>query len=207
MITKTRANKTFTASLHSPTHALLLASKSNYQNLLEGNHLPGISYPDSLSTGLTSKRTSHKVAEQGRRNRINDALKEMQALIPASSGARAEELMTNGGGGDDDSQEAKEKDRDAAVKSNSSKAATVESANRYIRVLKETDAAQKAAIAELQKAVDEMRARLGEGKKTEEEAPAEAVGGGAEEKVTSPDAMSDAEDLAEKTPVAAEAVK
>ena len=131
----------------------------------------------------------------------------MQALIPASSGARAEELMTNGGGGDDDSQEAKEKDRDAAVKSNSSKAATVESANRYIRVLKETDAAQKAAIAELQKAVDEMRARLGEGKKTEEEAPAEAVGGGAEEKVTSPDAMSDAEDLAEKTPVAAEAVK
>jgi hypothetical protein len=211
LVTKPRANKSFTASLHSPTHALLLASKSNYQNLLEGNHLPGISYPDSLSTGLTSKRTSHKVAEQGRRNRINDALKEMQALIPASSGARAEELMTNGGGGDDDSQEAKEKDRDAAVKSNSSKAATVESANRYIRVLKETDAAQKAAIAELQKAVDEMRARLGEGKKNEDEIPAKsvekAVEGGAEEKVASPDAMSDTEDSAEKAPVAAEAVK
>jgi hypothetical protein len=213
LIIKTRANKIFAASLHSPTHALLLASKSNYQNLLEGNHLPGISYPDSLSTGLTSKRTSHKVAEQGRRNRINDALKEMQALIPASSGARAEELMTNGGGGDDDSQEAKEKDRDAAVKSNSSKAATVESANRYIRVLKETDAAQKAAIAELQKAVDEMRARLGEGKKADVEVSAEAaeaaeaVAGGAEEKVASPDAMSDTEDSTEKVPVAAEAVK
>src|SRR5690606_1394565 len=40
--------------------ALLLASKSNYQNLLEGNHLPGVSYPEELSTGLTSKRTSHK---------------------------------------------------------------------------------------------------------------------------------------------------
>jgi hypothetical protein len=137
----------------------------------------------------------------------------MQALIPASSGARAEELMTNGGGGDDDSQEAKEKDRDAAVKSNSSKAATVESANRYIRVLKETDAAQKAAIAELQKAVDEMRARLGEGKKAEVEVPAEAAEaaeaaeGGGEEKVASPDAMSDTEDSAEKAPVAAEAVK
>jgi hypothetical protein len=96
--------------LHSPTHALLLASKSNYRNLLEGNHVLGISYPDSLSTGLTSKRTSHKVAKQGRRNRINDALKEMRALIPASSGARAEKLMTKGGGGDDDSQETKEKD-------------------------------------------------------------------------------------------------
>jgi hypothetical protein len=204
-----RANKILAANLHSPTHALLLASKSNYQNLLEGNHLPGISYPDSLSTGLTSKRTSHKVAEQGRRNRINDALKEMQALIPASSGARAEELMTNGGGGDDDSQEAKEKDRDAAVKSNSSKAATVESANRYIRVLKETDAAHKATIAELQKAVEEMRARLGEEKKAEVEVPAEvaeAVAGSAEEKVASPDAMSDAEDSTEKVLVAAEAV-
>jgi hypothetical protein len=130
----------------------------------------------------------------------------MQALIPASSGARAEELMTIGGG-DDDSQEAKEKDRDAAVKSNSSKAATVESANRYIRVLKETDAAQKAAIAELQKAVDEMRVRLGEGKKTEDEVTAGAVEEGAKEKVASPEAMSDAEDTAEKAPVAAEAVK
>jgi len=129
----------------------------------------------------------------------------MQALIPASSGARAEELMTVGGG-DDDSQEAKEKDRDAAVKSNSSKAATVESANRYIRVLKDTDAAQKAAIAELQKAVDEMRAKLGEGKKAEEGEEVFAEGG-AEETAASPEAMSNAEDSAEKVPVAAEAVK
>lgn len=164
-------------SLNSPTHALLLASKSNYQNLLEGNHLPGISYPDSLSTGLTSKRTSHKVAEQGRRNRINDALKEMQALIPASSGARAEELMT-ADAGDDDSQEAKEKDRDAAVKSNSSKAATVESANRYIRVLKESDAAQKNAIAELRKELDEIRQKMGV--KAEEKTDEPAVDGAKE---------------------------
>jgi len=123
----------------------------------------------------------------------------MQALIPASSGARAEELMTNGGG-EDDSPEGKEKDRDAAVKSNSSKAATVESANRYIRVLKETDAAQKAAIAELQKAVDEMRMRLGEKPDPVEEKPA-AEGGAAKSAVTSPQAMEEKED-----PVAAEAI-
>ncbi|GAB7330837.1 hypothetical protein MBLNU13_g02376t1 [Cladosporium sp. NU13] len=192
-------------NLHSPTHALLLASKSNYQNLLEGNHLPGISYPDSLSTGLTSKRTSHKVAEQGRRNRINDALKEMQSLIPASSGARAEELMTNGGG-EDDSPEGKEKDRDAAVKSNSSKAATVESANRYIRVLKETDAAQKAAIAELQKAVDEMRVRLGEKVEPVEEKAA-AEGGAAKSVAASPQAMDEAEDTTAAEVIATDAVK
>lgn len=201
-----KANSVAIANLHSPNHALILASKSNYQNILEGNHLPGISYPDSLSTGLTSKRTSHKVAEQGRRNRINDALKEMQALIPASSGARAEELMT-GAAGDDDSQEAKEKDRDAAVKSNSSKAATVESANRYIRVLKDSDAAQKAAIAELQKAVDEMRVRLGESKDTVDETSAPTDAGTESSIAGSPKAMNDAEDSTSVAPVAAEAVK
>ncbi|KAM0717092.1 hypothetical protein Q7P37_006944 [Cladosporium fusiforme] len=188
-------------SLHSPTHALLLASKSNYQNLLEGNHLPGISYPDSLSTGLTSKRTSHKVAEQGRRNRINDALKEMQALIPASSGARAEELMT-ADAGDDDSPEAKEKDRDAAVKSNSSKAATVESANRYIRVLKESDAAQKTAIAELRDELERMREKLGEKAETKQDEPAID---GAKDDTT--DSMSVAQDSLEPEKAGAEAVK
>lgn len=203
-----QANTDPPANLHSSTHALLLASKSNYQNLLEGNHLPGISYPDSLSTGLTSKRTSHKVAEQGRRNRINDALKEMQALIPASSGARAEELMTNGGG-DDDSPEGKEKDRDAAVKSNSSKAATVESANRYIRVLKESDAAQKAAIAELQKAVDEMRVRLGEKPEpVEENAASEGAAEAAAEKMdVASQAMDDADDTVVAEAAAPQAVK
>jgi hypothetical protein len=59
------------------TASLLLASKSNYQNILEGTHLPGVSYPTELSTNLTSKRTSHKIAEQGRRNRINSALQEI----------------------------------------------------------------------------------------------------------------------------------
>lgn len=60
----------------------LLASKSNYQNILEGNLVPGVSYPSELSTNLTSKRTSHKIAEQGRRNRINMALQEIAALLP-----------------------------------------------------------------------------------------------------------------------------
>lgn len=60
----------------------LLMSKSNYQNILEGNKVPGVSYPSELSTNLTSKRTSHKIAEQGRRNRINTALQVMAGLLP-----------------------------------------------------------------------------------------------------------------------------
>ncbi|KAI6900559.1 hypothetical protein KC334_g8563 [Hortaea werneckii] len=133
--------------LHSPQHALLLASKSNYQNLLEGNQLPGVNYPDSLSTGLTSKRTSHKVAEQGRRNRINDALKEMQSLLPQGSNGKPGKDKSHS---NDDSPEADlEKSKEAAVKSNSSKAATVESANVYIRAMQEQMAAVMAENAAL----------------------------------------------------------
>ncbi|KAK9264552.1 hypothetical protein V1519DRAFT_436865 [Lipomyces tetrasporus] len=60
----------------------LLASKSNYQNIVEGKHSQlGLSYPEQLSINLTSKRTSHKIAEQGRRNRINNALAELNQLL------------------------------------------------------------------------------------------------------------------------------
>lgn len=64
------------------TASRLLMTKSNYQNILEGNNVPGVSYPTELSTNLTSKRTSHKIAEQGRRNRINSALQVMASLLP-----------------------------------------------------------------------------------------------------------------------------
>ncbi|KAK3675325.1 hypothetical protein LTR78_004835 [Recurvomyces mirabilis] len=150
-------------ALHSPTHALLLASKSNYQNILEGNHLPGISYPDSLSSGLTSKRTSHKVAEQGRRNRINDALKEMQALVPR------EYLLGSkkGGSNSEDSPEAicaadlEIKDGKDDAKSHSSKASTVESANVYIRNMQKKQAEEAAENDLLRQRLEELERRLG----------------------------------------------
>lgn len=142
---------------------MLLASKSNYQNLLEGNYLPGVSYPDSLSTGLTSKRTSHKVAEQGRRNRINDALKEMQSLLPPSRNKSGKDTSNS-----DDSPEAaasvegdaKESNEDATAKSNSSKAATVESANVYIKHMQQRDAEKEALIAQLTRENAEMKRRF-----------------------------------------------
>lgn len=154
------------ASLQSPTHALLLASKSNYQNLLEGNQLPGVHYPESLSTGLTSKRTSHKVAEQGRRNRINEALKEMQSLLPKAAANKA----AKDGNSDEspeapESKESKESKEDAAVKSNSSKAATVESANEYIRKLQKENEdllkRQKESEEKLRKLEDRVKSEHG----------------------------------------------
>ncbi|PYH42779.1 phosphate-sensing transcription factor PHO4 [Aspergillus saccharolyticus JOP 1030-1] len=71
-------------AMSSETSALYLASKSNYQHILDGTLLPGVSYPETLAENLSSKRTNHKLAEQGRRNRINNALKEIETLIPAS---------------------------------------------------------------------------------------------------------------------------
>lgn len=112
---------------------LLAASKSNYQNILEGTHLPGVSYPTELSTNLTSKRTSHKIAEQGRRNRINTALQEIATLLPRGTRDSSGEKSGSGDAGEpNESTNAK-----AAAQSANSKASTVEQAIEYIKQLKQ----------------------------------------------------------------------
>ncbi|EEP77050.1 predicted protein [Uncinocarpus reesii 1704] len=115
--------------ISSETSALYLASKSNYQHILEGTLLPGVTYPETLAENLSSKRTNHKLAEQGRRNRINTALKEIEGLLPPS--------LTN--------DKSREKDKAEAGTSRSpdkpashqpiSKASTVELAIVYIKEL------------------------------------------------------------------------
>ncbi|KAL2158550.1 hypothetical protein VTH06DRAFT_4317 [Thermothelomyces fergusii] len=133
----------------------LLATKSNYQRILEGSTLPGISYPSELSTNLTSKRTSHKIAEQGRRNRINSALQEIAALLP-----RPPPRDSEGEGGDG------KKDKAGGVPS--SKASTVEMAIEYIKQLKQEVAEANRRAEEAERKL-EMRA---EGKASEEKEPA-----------------------------------
>jgi hypothetical protein len=124
--------------------ALLLVTKSNYQNIVEGNHSQlGLSYPADLSTNLTSKRTSHKIAEQGRRNRINNALAEIAALLPTSNGVSGSE-STNGAAVSA-----------ASTASAQSKASTVEMAIEYIKELKKELADTKGALAEAQKKLEE----------------------------------------------------
>ncbi|KAK7203130.1 hypothetical protein BZA70DRAFT_283935 [Myxozyma melibiosi] len=102
--------------------AMLLASKSNYQNIVEGKHSQlGLSYPEQLSINLTSKRTSHKIAEQGRRNRINNALSELNLLLIDNINLPVS---------DDDDEESKNQ-----VPQQCSKANTVELAIDYIKKL------------------------------------------------------------------------
>ena len=134
-----------TAVVSPETSALLLASKSNYQNILEGTHLPGVSYPETLSTNLTSKRTSHKIAEQGRRNRINTALQEIASLLPpqtppagapSGSGGQAGLMMTG-----------------SAAQQSNSKASTVELAIDYIKTLQKENKSKDEEIAQLKKGI------------------------------------------------------
>lgn len=104
--------------------------------------------------GLTSKRTSHKIAEQGRRNRINEAIKEMQTLLPKSKGkGRAEEIA-------DEEEETNTKEgkgnNTAEGRSANSKAATVESAIDYIKLLQQ----EKNLAFEMLKKKDEEMAAL-----------------------------------------------
>ncbi|KAL7628723.1 hypothetical protein AAE478_000238 [Parahypoxylon ruwenzoriense] len=125
----------------------LLASKSNYQNILEGNTVPGVSYPSELSTNLTSKRTSHKIAEQGRRNRINSALQEIATLLPRSVAKELSEVDGECGNGD-------KKDGKQPNAPNS-KASTVELAIVYIKQLQQE-------VAEANKRAEEAEKKLEE---------------------------------------------
>ncbi|KAL8926350.1 MAG: hypothetical protein Q9172_001801 [Xanthocarpia lactea] len=118
------------------TSALLLAAKSNYQNIVEGTHLPGVSYPETLSTNLTSKRTSHKLAEQGRRNRINTALQEIAALLPPTpNGPTPKDGMNGLTNGKVTSPGASVMLTGTAAQQSNSKASTVELAIDYIKTL------------------------------------------------------------------------
>lgn len=111
--------------------ALYLASKSNYQHILDGTLPSGVSYPETLAENLSSKRTNHKLAEQGRRNRINTALKEIESLIP-SEFIQARQAKETAASGIKPGEKEKEKASNQAI----SKASAVEMAIDYIKALK-----------------------------------------------------------------------
>lgn len=137
--------------------ALYLASKSNYQNILEGTHLPGVSYPETLAENLTSKRTSHKIAEQGRRNRINLALKEIEALLPASIlGLNGKKDRASSHENEENDTKTEESASASAQAQGTSKASTVEMAIVYIRNL-------QSELAETKDKLEAAERRIAEG--------------------------------------------
>ncbi|KAK9471017.1 uncharacterized protein V1510DRAFT_421403 [Dipodascopsis tothii] len=132
----------------------LLASKSNYQNIVDGKHNElGLSYPQQLSLNLTSKRTSHKLAEQGRRNRINNALAELNGILSESGSVTMDSQ--------DDEQDDDGGDGSKSSKQQFSKANTVEMAIVYIRKLQGKVDGLKSKLAEKTKEVEDLRAAAG----------------------------------------------
>lgn len=145
---ETRHYETFDANSISTgmsQDALYLASKSNYQHILDGTLPSGVSYPEALAENLSSKRTNHKLAEQGRRNRINSALKEIEALIPSDfvQARQAKEAALTG-------VKAADKEKEKASNQAISKASAVEMAIDYIKALKKSldDTTEKLAATE-----------------------------------------------------------
>jgi len=136
---------------------MYLASRSNYQILIEGTQVPGVSYPRELSTNLTSKRTSHKIAEQGRRNRINLALQEMLRLLPKNASSRSSN-ESQSPGADDETQ----RKGDSSKANGNSKAATVESAIDYIKTLKKEREEMTREKQEKDKECEDLKKRLKE---------------------------------------------
>ncbi|KAL6867782.1 hypothetical protein J3F83DRAFT_67244 [Trichoderma novae-zelandiae] len=122
----------------------LLMSKSNYQNILEGNQVPGVSYPSELSTNLTSKRTSHKIAEQGRRNRINSALQVMASLLPESKNKTVS-------GDDSDRKDGKQSN------ASNSKASVVESAIVHMKNLEKENVDLKYELQALKDQLEKIK--------------------------------------------------
>ncbi|RKF74913.1 putative phosphorus acquisition-controlling protein [Golovinomyces cichoracearum] len=110
--------------------SLLLASKSNYQKILDGTPFPGVSYSPELSANITSKRTSHKIAEQGRRNRMNSALQEIASLLPRDQSIYGGYEKSGG------SERTISESLRGSSQSANSKARTVEQAIKYINYLK-----------------------------------------------------------------------
>jgi hypothetical protein len=138
------------AGISSEEHTTrILATKSNYQHLVEGTTVPGVVYPSELSTNLTSKRTSHKIAEQGRRNRINTALAVIATLLPGYEPKDGENSDGESDGDEKDGRDGK-KGKKAPSSTPNSKASTVELAIEYIKQLKQevADATKRAEDAE-----------------------------------------------------------
>ena len=96
---------------------------------------------------MTSKRTSHKIAEQGRRNRINSALQEIATLLPR--GCNKDSGTEKGGSGSGDAGEEKKGGQSA-----NSKASTVELAIEYIKQLKQEVADANKRAEEAEKALE-----------------------------------------------------
>ncbi|KAJ3326028.1 hypothetical protein HDV06_002413 [Boothiomyces sp. JEL0866] len=77
-----------------PNAAQMLAYKSNYQTLLEGQgeHL-GVGKDSQLASGVKHRKISHKEAEQLRRDKLKHAFKIVKAILPPMKDKNPSKVM------------------------------------------------------------------------------------------------------------------
>jgi hypothetical protein len=142
------------SSLCNDTAPIIRAPKRIYENLLDDTHFRGVLHPTELLRKLTSKQTPQRVAEQGRRNRMNSALQELATLLPkgckkdSGGGNNIVQGRDSGDGGRGGSEDSDGKAW--AEQGPATKASIVESAIEYIKQLKMEvdDANERARLAE-----------------------------------------------------------
>ncbi|KAJ3277048.1 hypothetical protein HDV01_000100 [Terramyces sp. JEL0728] len=77
-----------------PNTAQVLAYKSNYQTLLEGQgeHI-GVGKDSQLASGVKHRKISHKEAEQQRRDKLKHAFKVVKAILPPMKDKNPSKVM------------------------------------------------------------------------------------------------------------------
>lgn len=78
----------------SPQVGAMLASKSNYQHIVDGTYDQlNITYPEGMTQGLEVRRTSHKAAEQKRRDHLKECFEQLRMILPDRPDAAASKVV------------------------------------------------------------------------------------------------------------------
>ncbi|CAG8519939.1 17014_t:CDS:2 [Dentiscutata heterogama] len=136
-----------------------LASQSNYKNILEGTSKSlGISYSSDVHSSLESRRTTHKAAEQKRRDSLKQSFDELKKVIPLHSitSDNTKGNNKNGCGNDRNTTKGKSCDSNGSSK-NISKLLLLKRAHDHIVELHQQTKEKDELIQKLTNELDELK--------------------------------------------------
>ncbi|CAG8724944.1 6442_t:CDS:2 [Dentiscutata erythropus] len=136
-----------------------LASQSNYKNILEGTSKSlGISYSSDVHSSLESRRTTHKAAEQKRRDSLKQSFDELKKVVPLHSitSNNIKGNNKNGCGNDRNTTKGKSCDSNGSSK-NISKLLLLKRAHDHIVELHQQTKEKDELIQKLTNELDELK--------------------------------------------------
>ncbi|RIB17793.1 hypothetical protein C2G38_2037444 [Gigaspora rosea] len=137
-----------------------LASQSNYKNILEGTSKSlGISYSSEVHSSLESRRTTHKAAEQKRRDSLKQSFDELKKVVPLhsiTSNNTKGNSNKNGNGNDRNTTKGKICDSNGSPK-NVSKLLLLKRAHDHIVELQQQSKEKDELIQKLTNELDELK--------------------------------------------------